>query len=98
MASQSSPSTVATQKKQLTLSDLSLAMLAEFKGIDSLILEALEVPYLRAQLQQTRRDMSELVKRSQQINQQLFQVGLKCIPNAQNANPKMSVQDFMSSL
>ncbi|CAD8067239.1 unnamed protein product [Paramecium primaurelia] len=80
-----------------SLSDLSLQLQQEYKDIDQLILESIQVPFLKAQIIKTRREMVDLVKKSQSINQQLFQTGRKCIPTP-TYQPKFTIQDFMQAL
>ncbi|CAD8087350.1 unnamed protein product [Paramecium sonneborni] len=92
-----SPSQPQQSKQAKSLSDLSIQLQQEYKDIDQLILESLQVPFLKAQIIQTRREMVDLVKKSIQINQQLFQTGRKCIPTS-NYQPKFTIQDFMSAL
>ncbi|CAK73070.1 unnamed protein product (macronuclear) [Paramecium tetraurelia] len=93
----SSPSQPSQNKQAKSLSDLSIQLQQEYQDIDSLILESLQVPFLKAQIIQTRREMVDLVKKSLQINQQLFQTGRKCIPTP-TYQPKFTMQDFMQVL
>ncbi|CAK86198.1 unnamed protein product (macronuclear) [Paramecium tetraurelia] len=91
-------STQSQQNKQnKSLSDLSIQLQLEYKDIDQVILESLSVPFLKDQILQTRRDMVDLVKKSSQINYQLFQTGRKCIPTP-TYQPKFTIQDFMQAL
>ncbi|CAD8061117.1 unnamed protein product [Paramecium primaurelia] len=92
-----SPSQPQQNKQIKSLSDLSIQLQQEYQDIDSLILDSLQVPFLKAQVIQTRREMVDLVKKSLQINQQLFQTGRKCIPTP-TYQPKFTMQDFMQVL
>ncbi|KAM3134171.1 hypothetical protein pb186bvf_013689 [Paramecium bursaria] len=86
------------QQKQRTLAEFSLQIQLEFKEFDKLILDCLQVPFLRAQMIQTRKDMAEIVKRSEVITQQLFQAGQKCLQTASNPYPVNNMQDFVNQL
>ncbi|CAD8081054.1 unnamed protein product [Paramecium sonneborni] len=92
-----SPSQPQQIKQAKSLSDLSLQLQQEYQEIDQLILESLQVPFLKAQIIQTRKEMVDLVKKSVQINHQLFQTGRKCIPTS-TYQPKFTMQDFMQAL